>query len=96
MGTNEVAGQVKPWIDAEQNETRFPKRGYTEFVSVRAAWRRRGLARALVARALQAQKEAGMLESALAWTVTAHFAPLACTKTVDLPSSNAMRFIARP
>jgi mycothiol synthase len=63
--SNAVAGQVKPWIDAEQNETQQRKRGYTEFISVGAPWRKRGLARALVVRALQAQKEAGMLESAL-------------------------------
>lgn len=65
VGSNQVAGQVKPWIDAEQNETQHRKRGYTEFISVGAPWRRRGLARALVVRALRAQKEAGMRESAL-------------------------------
>lgn len=63
--SNEVAGQVKPWIDAEQNETQGRRRGYTEFISVGARWRRRGLARALVVRALHAQREAGMEESEL-------------------------------
>jgi len=63
--TNQVAGQVKPWIDAEQNETQGRRRGYTEFISVGREWRRRGLARALVVRALRAQKEVGMEESAL-------------------------------
>ena len=65
LESNEIAGQVKPWIDVEQNETQHRKRGYTEFISVGSSWRRRGLARALVVRALQAQKEVGMLESAL-------------------------------
>jgi mycothiol synthase len=65
LESNEVAGQVKPWIDAEQNETLGRKRGFTEFISVRAPWRKRGLARALVVRALRAQQQAGMLESAL-------------------------------
>ncbi|HEX7890482.1 MAG TPA: GNAT family N-acetyltransferase [Ramlibacter sp.] len=63
--SRQVAGQVKPWIDAEQNETQQRRRGYTEFISVGAPWRRRGLARALVLRALRAQREAGMDESAL-------------------------------
>ena len=63
--THQVAGQVKPWIDAEQNETQHRKRGYTEFISVGRPWRRRGLARALVVRALRAQKAVGMEESAL-------------------------------
>lgn len=65
VASNEVAGQVKPWIDAEQNEMLGRRRGYTEFISVDPRWRRRGLARALVVHALQAQKQAGMLESAL-------------------------------
>jgi mycothiol synthase len=65
VASNTVAGQVKPWIDAEQNATLQRKRGYTEFISVGKPWRRQGLARALVARALHAQKAAGMTESAL-------------------------------
>lgn len=65
LESNQVAGQVKPWIDVEQNEAQRRNRGYTEFISVGARWRRRGPARALVVRALRAQKEAGMQESAL-------------------------------
>ncbi|TFZ00056.1 GNAT family N-acetyltransferase [Ramlibacter humi] len=63
--SNQVAGQVKPWIDAEQNATLGRRRGFTEFISVGKPWRRQGLARALVSRALHAQKAAGMDESAL-------------------------------
>lgn len=65
VASNQVAGQVKPWIDAEQNATLNRKRGFTEFISVGKPWRRLGLARALVVRALYAQKAAGMNESAL-------------------------------
>lgn len=65
VATNQVAGQVKPWIDSEQNATLNRKRGFTEFISVGKPWRRQGLARALVARALHAQKAVGMTESAL-------------------------------
>lgn len=60
-----VAGQVKPWIDFTQNEALGRQRGFTEFISVAAPWRRRGLARALVVRALAAQRDAGMTESEL-------------------------------
>jgi mycothiol synthase len=65
VASNQVAGQVKPWIDFEQNATLQRKRGFTEFISVGRPWRRQGLARALVVRALQAQRAAGMNESAL-------------------------------
>jgi ribosomal protein S18 acetylase RimI-like enzyme len=63
--TGQVAGQVKPWINATQNEALGRRRGYTEFISVGVPWRRRGLARALVARALRALRDAGMTDSEL-------------------------------
>jgi GNAT superfamily N-acetyltransferase len=65
IATNQVAGQVRTFINHEQNELYNRKRGYTEFISVGRPWRRRGLARALIARSLRAQKAAGMRESAL-------------------------------
>lgn len=65
IATNEVAGQVRTFIDHEQNKLYDRRRGYTEFISVRRPFRRRGLARALIALSLRAQKEAGMTESAL-------------------------------
>jgi ribosomal protein S18 acetylase RimI-like enzyme len=65
IATDQVAGQVRTFIDHEQNKIYDRKRGYTEFISVRRPWRRRGLARALIVRSLQAQKEAGLTESAL-------------------------------
>lgn len=65
VATNKVAGQVRTYIDHEQNKLYHRKRGWTEFISVRRPYRRRGLARALIARSLRAQKQAGMTESAL-------------------------------
>jgi GNAT superfamily N-acetyltransferase len=65
VATNEVAGQVRTFIDQAQNEKYGRQRGYTEFISVRRPWRRRGLARALIARSLAVQKQHGMTESAL-------------------------------
>jgi mycothiol synthase len=63
--TDQIAGQVRTYIDREQNKLYHRLRGWTEFISVRRPFRRRGLARALIARSLQAQKQAGMTESAL-------------------------------
>jgi mycothiol synthase len=65
IATNQVAGQVRTYIDHEQNKLYYRLRGYTEFISVRRPFRRRGLARALIAQSLRAQKQAGMTESAL-------------------------------
>jgi mycothiol synthase len=65
IATDQVAGQVRTFIDHEQNKLYDRQRGWTEMISVRRPFRRRGLARALIARSLQAQKQAGMTESAL-------------------------------
>jgi mycothiol synthase len=63
--TNQVAGHVLTFINIDENEQQNRKRGYTEGVGVDQSWRRRGVARALISRSLQAQKAAGMTESAL-------------------------------
>jgi ribosomal protein S18 acetylase RimI-like enzyme len=64
--SNQVVGHVLTFIDDDENKQSNRKRGYTEGIGVDRAWRRRGLARALISRSLQAQKAAGMSESALA------------------------------
>ena len=63
--TNEVAGQVRTFINEAENEKFNRNRGYTEFISVRRPWRRRGVARALIAESLRVQRDRGMTESAL-------------------------------
>ena len=63
--TGNPAGHVLTYIHHEENKQFNRKRGYTEGVGVSRAWRRRGVARALICRSLQAQKTAGMTESAL-------------------------------
>jgi mycothiol synthase len=63
--TNQVAGLVLTFIDRAENEKYQRKRGYTEQIGVCRAWRKQGVARALIARSLQAQKAEGMTESAL-------------------------------
>ncbi|MEO5951655.1 MAG: GNAT family N-acetyltransferase [Chloroflexia bacterium] len=63
--TNEVAGMVRGFIEHDENQHHNRKRGYTEYISVRRPWRRIGLAKALMARSMQLQKELGMTETAL-------------------------------
>jgi mycothiol synthase len=63
--TNEVVGQVLTYIHDDENKQFNRKRGHTEGIGVARLWRRRGVARALISRSLQAQKAAGMTESAL-------------------------------
>ncbi len=65
VATNQVVGSVLTFIDEAENKQRGRNRGYTEGIGVDRAWRRRGVARALISRSLQAQKAAGMIESAL-------------------------------
>jgi mycothiol synthase len=65
INTNQVVGSVLAYIQHDENKQFSRKRGYTEGIGVVRSWRRRGLARALISRSLQAQKIAGMTESAL-------------------------------
>ena len=65
IATDQVAGQVKAFINVVENKKFQRQRGYTEFISVRRPWRKHGLARALIIQSLLTQKEEGMTESAL-------------------------------
>lgn len=60
-----VAGMVLAHVDADRNARDGRKLGFTEHIYVAPAWRRRGLASALVARALLALKAVGMDEAEL-------------------------------
>jgi mycothiol synthase len=62
---NQVAGMVLNFIDEKENQEYNRKRGYTEGISVRRPWRRRGLARALLTRSMKMFKDMGMTEAAL-------------------------------
>jgi len=62
---DEVAGQVKSFINVAENEEFNRKRGWTEEISVRRPYRRQGLATALICMSLRALKERGMEEAAL-------------------------------
>jgi ribosomal protein S18 acetylase RimI-like enzyme len=60
-----IAGQVRSFIDEQENAGFGRRRGYTEFISVRRPYRRRGLARALLVQSLEAVRDRGMEEAAL-------------------------------
>ncbi len=62
---DEVAGQVRSYINPLENERYGRLRGYTESISVRRPWRRRGLARALIAASFPLLRARGMTEAAL-------------------------------
>jgi mycothiol synthase len=62
---DEVAGGVLSSIDAEENALMGLRRGWLSSVFTRRAWRRRGLARALIARSLAVLRERGMTSAAL-------------------------------
>ena len=62
---DEVAGMVLNFLNEQENQEYNRLRGWTENISVRKAWRRRGLARALLTRSLQMFKDMGMDHAAL-------------------------------
>jgi ribosomal protein S18 acetylase RimI-like enzyme len=62
---DEIAGMVQNFINPDENTTYNRLRGYTEGISVRRPWRKRGLATALINRSLTMFREMGMTEAAL-------------------------------
>ncbi|HSJ58417.1 MAG TPA: GNAT family N-acetyltransferase [Anaerolineae bacterium] len=62
---NQVAGMVLNRLDREQNKQYRRRRGYTQDIFVRRPWRRRGLARSLLAQSIRMFRDLGMEETAL-------------------------------
>lgn len=62
---DQVVGQVKPFINHDENELRGYRRGYTEYISTHRDWRNRGIAGTLLAWSLQELKDRGMTEACL-------------------------------
>jgi GNAT superfamily N-acetyltransferase len=60
-----VAGQVKSFINAAQNEEYGCRRGWTEAISTARRWRRRGVAKALIVESIRELARRGMTEVAL-------------------------------
>jgi mycothiol synthase len=63
--TNTVAGMVLGFINPAQNQKYRRLRGWTENISTVRAWRKRGVARALIAENLRELKARGMTEAEL-------------------------------
>lgn len=61
----EVAGSILNFINKAYNESAGRTIGFTESVSVRRPWRKRGLASALLSRSMKMFKEMGMTQTAL-------------------------------
>ena len=59
------AGMVRPFINTGENACFGVSRGWCENISTRAPWRGRGVASALISRALQALRDRGMTQAAL-------------------------------
>jgi GNAT superfamily N-acetyltransferase len=62
---DEIAGAVMGYIYPEENREHGYRRGWTDPVFVRRPWRRRGLASALLGRALAALRDRGMTAAQL-------------------------------
>lgn len=56
---------VLGWVDAAENSQQHRARAYTERITTLPAWRRRGIASALLVRAMEHFRAAGMTEAAL-------------------------------
>jgi ribosomal protein S18 acetylase RimI-like enzyme len=61
---DQVAGSVMNFYNPEENEKFNRKRGYTEGISTRRPWRKRGLATALIVESMKMFKQMGMTEAA--------------------------------
>lgn len=60
-----VAGQVRSFINSDENAALGRQRGWTEFISTRRDWRKQGVARALICASLRELKQRGMIDAAL-------------------------------
>lgn len=62
---NRVVGQVRSFINTDENTEYKRLRGYTENISTIKEWRGKGVARALICQSLRVLRDRGMTEAAL-------------------------------
>jgi len=62
---DQIVGQVKSYVNPQENLARGYRRGYTEEISTHHEWRNRGIAGALLAMSLRELRSRGMTEAAL-------------------------------
>ncbi len=61
----QIVGSILNYVMEEENKTYNRARGYVSEMAVREGWRRRGIARALLARTLEMYRDKGMTEAGL-------------------------------
>ena len=97
---DQIAGHVLVTINAEEDERFGRRRGVLDSVAVRRPWRRRGLARALIVRALGALRDHGQTSAALGVDVDNPNQALdlytSCGFVVDLSGSVYEKSVGRP
>jgi ribosomal protein S18 acetylase RimI-like enzyme len=79
-----AVGQVLNHINAAENTTLNRKWGYTESISVQREWRRRGLARALIAESMRMFRDMGMEHAALGVHTTNPNGAFLSTRGLDI------------
>ncbi|HUS13559.1 MAG TPA: GNAT family N-acetyltransferase [Chloroflexia bacterium] len=62
---DQVAGSILNYVDLDYNASTGRRVGYTENITVRRPWRRRGLARAMLAHSMAMHKARGMTQTHL-------------------------------
>ncbi len=62
---DEIVSSVMNYIDEDYNRKYNKQRGWTEEITTRKAWRRRGIAKALIVRSMHMHKAKGMTEVGL-------------------------------
>jgi ribosomal protein S18 acetylase RimI-like enzyme len=62
---DQIVGMVRPFINDDENAHFGVRRGWCENISTRAPWRGRGVASALISRALRALRDRSMTQAAL-------------------------------
>ena len=62
---DQIVGMVRPFINDDENAHFGVRRGWCENISTRAPWRGRGVASALISRALRALHDRSMTQAAL-------------------------------
>ncbi|MCV0402162.1 MAG: GNAT family N-acetyltransferase [Chloroflexi bacterium] len=93
---DEIAGAVLNAIYPEENEELGIKRGWLDSVFMRRAWRRRGLARALIVRSFHLLRERGMEIAALGVDVDNPSGALGLYESVGFAVTERMTAWRRP
>lgn len=93
---DEIVGQVLNRIDREANEELGLRRGWVSSVGVRRSWRRRGIARSLVAESLRVLRDAGMSTAGLGVDAENPHGALGVYESVGFHVARTERVYRRP